>query len=91
MRFATKLKERVKSGKINTSIRIWKRPRVKLNGRYKLDNGEVVITKIREINLDDVSEAMARESGFMSKLDLLKTAKHGTGVRVFYMEFFYDD
>lgn len=91
MLFAAKLREGIKSGEITTSIRIWQRPRVKTNGRYKLDEGEVVVTHIQEINLDDISNEMARESGFKNKLDLLSTAKHGSGIRVYFIKFFYEE
>ena len=33
---------------------------------------------------------MARRSGFSSLVDLLKTAKHGAGERVFVIDFHYD-
>jgi len=91
MLFAAKLRDRVKSGEITTSIRIWKHPRVKIGGRYKLESGEILITKIREITLDDVSNTMAKNSGFLNKVDLLRTAKHGKGMRVFFVEFVYEE
>jgi len=91
MLFTKKLRERVKSGEICTSIRIWKQPRVKLNNRYRLDDGHIVVTSIREIGFDDISESMARESGFANNIDLLKTARHGKGMRVFFIKFCYEE
>jgi hypothetical protein len=41
--------------------------------------------------LDDITPALARRSGFASVVDLLKTAKHGAGERVFVIDFHYDD
>ncbi len=34
---------------------------------------------------------MARESGFEGVVDLLKTAKHGKGARVYLATFAYED
>jgi hypothetical protein len=48
-----------------------------------------VITSLREISLDDVTPELARRSGFMGLVDLLKTAQHGAGRRVFLVEFRY--
>ncbi|HTQ98376.1 MAG TPA: ASCH domain-containing protein [Candidatus Acidoferrum sp.] len=91
MVFTKKLRERVKSGEITTSIRIWQKPHVKVGGRYPLDEGHIVVTAIREIAFSDISPALARESGFASVPDLLKTAKHGPGQIVYFVRFHYED
>jgi hypothetical protein len=90
VQFTKKLREGVKRGDITTSIRIWKSPHVKTGGRYFIAGGSIVVTSIREITWDDVSESMARESGFRSLLDLLKTAKHGSGHKVYFIRFKYE-
>ena len=47
------------------------------------------MTRLREIELADVTPALARRSGFDGLVDLLKIAKHGPGERVFLVEFEY--
>jgi hypothetical protein len=42
-----------------------------------------------EISLADVTPELARRSGFAGVVDLLKVAKHGSGRRVFLIEFRY--
>jgi len=64
---------------------------VKAGGRYPLDEGEVVVTSIREIGLQDVTSELAVRSGFDDVDDLLATARHGRGERVFLVEFVYDE
>ncbi|MEM7020673.1 MAG: ASCH domain-containing protein [Pseudomonadota bacterium] len=91
MQFTKKLREPIKQGEITTSIRIWKHPHVKVGGRYKLDGGYITVTTIYEISLNDVTEKMAKESGFDSLMDLLKTAKHGSGSLVYFIKFTYND
>lgn len=87
MMFARPLRERVRSGEITTSVRIWLTPRVKVGGRYRLLDGFIEVTRLQEVDLDDVTEAMAQEGGFESLEALMKTARHGRGERVFIVDF----
>jgi len=90
MLFKTRFHERIRSGQISCTVRVWKRPHVKTGGRYVLGDGAVVVDRIHETRLDDITPALARRSGFASVVDLLKTAKHGAGERVFVIDFHYD-
>ena len=89
MQFTRALRSRVRSGEITCSVRIWKQPRVKVAGRYPLPPGEIVVDSLLEISFDDITPELARRSGFAGVVDLLKTAKHGRGRRVFLVEFRY--
>ena len=89
MTFTKRLRERVISGEITCSVRIWQKPRVKVAGRYALGAGAIEVTAIREIELGDISGDLARRSGFAGVVDLLKIAKHGRGERVYLVEFEY--
>jgi hypothetical protein len=89
MTFTKRLRERVISGEITCSVRIWQRPHVKVGGRYALGTGAVEVTALREIRLEDINGDLARRSGFAGLVDLLKIAKHGPGERVFLVEFEY--
>ncbi len=57
---------------------------MRVGGRYSLPPGEIVVTKLSEISLGDVTPEMARRSGFSGIVELLKVAKHGAGRRVFF-------
>ena len=86
MVFTKRLREGVRRGFITCSIRIWKQPRVKVGGRYQMDEeGEILIESIEPISLQDVTHDLAVESGFESRADLLKVAKHGSGENVSYL------
>ena len=89
MQFIKPLRSRIKSGEVTTTIRIWQSPRVKVGGRYRLDEGFVVVDAIRQIELSDVTPEMARASGFAGVVDLLKTAKHGAGEKVYWIRYRY--
>jgi hypothetical protein len=89
MIFAKRLREPVMRGEITCSVRIWQSARVKVGGRYALGPGAIYVTSIREIGLEDITPALARRSGFQGVVDLLKVAKHGSGERVYLVEFEY--
>ena len=52
--------------------------------------GHIVVTAVTEMSMEDITPALARRSGFVGVVDLLKTAKHGPGRRVFLIEFRYE-
>ena len=89
MMFAKQLREAVMRGEITCSVRIWQSRRVKVGGRYPLGPGAIHITSIREISFEDITPELARRSGFLGVVDLLKTAKHGAGENVYLVEFEY--
>ncbi|MEM9301343.1 MAG: ASCH domain-containing protein [Pseudomonadota bacterium] len=90
MQFAKQLREGVRRGDITTSVRVWMAPRVKVGGRYRLEDGHVLIEGIRQITFEDITPAMARASGFASVPDLLRTAVHGKGRNVYLVRFRYE-
>lgn len=89
MMFAKPLRDRVRSGEITTSVRIWLTRRVRVGGRYPLLDGHIEVTRLQEIDIEDVTEAMARAGGFSSLEDLLAVARHGRGERVFQVDFVF--
>src|SRR5258706_9241598 len=89
MLFVKALRDRVRSGEVTCSVRLWQRPHVRIGGRYSLHPGEILVTSLLEMSLDDVTPALARRSGFTGGVELLKIAKHGSGRRVFLVEFRY--
>ena len=91
MQFLRTLHERIRSGEITSTVRIWQRPHVKVGGRYALQPGEIVVTNIFEISLADITPELARRTGFTGVVELLKVAKHGVGRRVYVIEFRYVD
>jgi hypothetical protein len=90
VQFLRPLRDRIRHGEITTTVRLWQRLHVKVGGRYALPPGEVVVTKVFEVSLADVTPELARASGFVGVVDLLKVARHGPGRRVFVIEFRYE-
>ena len=89
MMFAKRLRDGVRRGEITTSVRIWLRPRVSVGTRYRMEEGEIEVDSIEPIGFPDITPALARESGFLGVLDLLKVAKHGKGENIYLISFHY--
>jgi hypothetical protein len=89
MVFTKRLREGVRRGRIRCSVRIWTRPHVKVGGRYPMDEGQIVVDSIAPIRLTDITQDLARESGFASRKDLLEMARHGSGSNVYLIRFHY--
>jgi hypothetical protein len=90
VQFLQPLRDRIRRGEITTTVRLWQRPHVKVGGRYALPPGEIVVTRMFEVSLAEITPELARASGFVGLVDLLKVAKHGAGRRVFIIEFRYE-
>jgi hypothetical protein len=63
--------------------------RVRVGGRYKMEEGEIEVDSIEQIGFPDITPELARVSGFMGVLDLLKVAKHGRGEKIYLIRFHY--
>jgi len=89
MTFTQRLRDGVRRGEITCSVRIWTQPRVLVGNRYKMEEGEIEVDSIEPIGLPDITPQLARASGFLGVLDLLKVAKHGKGDRIYLVRFHY--
>jgi len=102
MVFDKRLREGVRRGDITCSIRIWMRPQVKAGGRYRMDEGEIVVESVTLIGclegrvteghmeqFPEITPELVRESGFPSVRELLTVAKHGSGDNVYLIRFHY--
>jgi hypothetical protein len=89
MLFAKRLRDGVRRGEITSSVRIWTSPRVSVGRRYRMEEGEIEVDSIEPIGFPDITPALARASGFLGVLDLLKVAKHGKGENIYLVRFHY--
>src|SRR5271167_4079140 len=89
MVFTKRLREGIRCGEITCSVRIWLSPRVRVGARYRMEEGEIEIDSIEPIGFPDITPQLARESGFLGVLDLLKVAKHGRGDKIYIIRFQY--
>ena len=89
MQFTKPLRERIRSGRIRSTIRVWTRLQVKVGGRYPMEGGHVIVDSITPMTEREITDDLARESGFASVVDLLRIAKHGRGKNVYLIRFHY--
>jgi hypothetical protein len=62
---------------------------VKVGGRYRMDDGHIVVDSVTPITVEGVTYDLARESGFASVEELLRIARHGSGDQVYLIRFHY--
>lgn len=62
MTFTKPLREGIRRGRIRCSVRIWTRPHVRVGGRYRMDEGHIVVDSIAPMTLEDVTYDLAREA-----------------------------
>jgi hypothetical protein len=89
MMFAKRLRDGVRNGEITCSVRIWMRPHVRAGARYRMEEGKIEVDSIEAIGFLDITPELARESGFLGVLDLLKVAKHGRGEKIYLVRFHF--
>jgi hypothetical protein len=89
MEFTKRLREGVRRGEITCSVRFWMRPHVRVGARYPMGGGAIEIDSIETIGFPDITPELARESGFLGVLDLLKVAKHGKSEKIYLVRFHY--
>ena len=54
-----------------------------------MEEGQIEIDSIEQIGFPDITPALARASGFLGVLDLLKVAQHGRGENIYLVRFHY--
>jgi hypothetical protein len=54
-----------------------------------MEEGEIEVDSIERIGFPDITPELARESGFLGVLDLLKVARHGRGENIYLIRFHY--
>jgi hypothetical protein len=89
VQFTKRLREPIIRGEITQSVRIWLSPRVRVGGIYPMGPGHITVTALKEITLSQVTPELARRTGFAGVVDLLKTARHGRGQKVYLVKFRY--
>src|ERR1700744_354496 len=89
MQFAKRLREGGRRGEITSTVRFWVHPHVTVGGRYRMEEGEIEVDSIELIGISDITPMLARETGFLGVLDLLKIAKHGEGENIYLIRFHY--
>jgi hypothetical protein len=54
-----------------------------------MEKGHIEVDSFKPIGLPDITPELARESGFLGVVDLLKVANRGRGRNIFLVRFHY--
>ena len=54
-----------------------------------MEEGEIEVDSIEPMAIQEITPELARESGFLGLIDLLKIAKHGKGSNIYLVRFHY--
>ncbi len=91
MEFSRELRNDVLAGDITLSIRLWKRPRVKPGGRYRVGLGEIEVDTVELVPFAAVTVEDVRRAGEPDSETLRQRAAHagpiGDDTLVYRIEF----
>lgn len=76
MEFSRELRHDVLAGDITLSVRLWKRPRVKAGGRYRVGLGEIEIDTIELVSFAAITAQDVRRAGEPDREALRRRAAH---------------
>jgi len=74
--FSRELREDVLAGDITLSVRLWKRPRVKEGGRYRVGPGEIEVDLIELVPFSALTRHDIRRAGEPDRETLRRRAAH---------------
>jgi hypothetical protein len=76
MEFSRELRNDVLGGDITLSVRLWKRPRVKDGGRFRVGLGEIEVDAVELVPFSAVTAQDVRRAGEPDRETLRRRAAH---------------
>lgn len=76
MEFSRELRGDVLAGEITLSVRLWRRPKVKPGGRYRVGLGEIEVDTVELIPFAAITSADVRRAGEPDRETLRRRAAH---------------
>jgi uncharacterized protein YqfB (UPF0267 family) len=76
--FSQELRQDVLSGEITVSFRLWRRPKVKVGGRYRVAGGlgQIEVDSVELVPFSSIDDADVRRSGEADLESLRRRAAH---------------
>jgi hypothetical protein len=74
--FGRELRDGVLAGDITLSVRLWKRPRVKQGGRYRVGPGEIEVDAVELVPFAAVTGEDIRRAGELDRETLRRRTAH---------------
>lgn len=78
VQFSKELRDDVAAGDITVSFRLWRRPQVKVGGRYRVGRGdmEIEVDSMESVRFRDITSADVRRAGERDREALRQRAAH---------------
>jgi hypothetical protein len=76
MEFSPELRERVLTGEITVSFRLWRRAKVKAGGRYRVGPGQIEVESVKVTPFAAITAADTRRAGEKDRESLRQRAAH---------------
>ena len=76
MEFSRDLRDEVMSGAITLSYRLWRRPQVRVGGRYAVGSAHIEVEDIELVPFSSVTPAELRRCGEASRESLRRRTAH---------------
>jgi hypothetical protein len=76
MEFSRELRDQVLLGDITVSFRLWRRPKVRVGGRYAVGPGMIEVDSIELLPFAQITAADVRRSGEPDRESLRQRAAH---------------
>ena len=76
MEFSRELRNSVLAGDITLSVRLWKRPKVKEGGRYRVGLGEIEVDLVELVPFAEITDQDVRRAGEPDRETLRTRAAH---------------
>jgi hypothetical protein len=74
--FSKELRDDVAAGDITVSFRLWRRPQVKVGGRYRVGRVEIEVDDMELVSFASITKADVRRAGEVDKEALRQRAAH---------------
>lgn len=74
--FSRELRAEVLSGDITVTFRLWRTPKVKVGGRYRVDSGQIEVDSIEMVPFAGIDRADVTRSGEADPESLRRRAAH---------------
>jgi hypothetical protein len=76
VQFSAELRDDVASGDITVSFRLWRRPKVKVGGRYPVGPVRIEVDSVELVPFSSVTRADVRRAGERDRKSLRRRAAH---------------
>ena len=76
MEFSKELRDDIAGGDITVTFRLWRRPQVKVGGRYRVGPVDIEVDNMEQVSFARITDADIRRAGELDRESLRARAAH---------------